>query len=64
MTNKEIQASQAEIRKKYGDTLVAAVDRLCRVCKERMGPTGCIRGLLPICADGSDCPYWSKDGEC
>jgi hypothetical protein len=57
MTSKEIQASQTEIRRKYGDKLVEVVDRLCRVCQFKMTPSGCTKGLLPLCIDGSDCPY-------
>ncbi len=63
MTSKEIQASQAEIRRKYGDKLVEAVDRLCRVCSLKMDPSGCNKGLLPLCEDGSDCPYWGENGK-
>lgn len=63
MTSKEIQASQFEIRRKYGDELVKAINQMCVVC--RFGITGrptdeiagCTIGLLPVCEDGSDCPY-------
>lgn len=69
MINKEIQRGQAEIKEKYGDKLAEATERLCRVCRFRIldsvtgGVTGCVKGLLPLCVDGSDCPYLIRDEE-
>ena len=69
MINKEIQRSQAEIKEKYGDKLAEAMERLCRVCRFRIlgsvtdEVAGCVKGLLPLCMGGEDCPYLIRNEE-
>ncbi len=45
---------QKIIRERYGDRIDEATKRLCHNCDE----IKC--DFLPICSDGSDCPYFKN----
>ena len=56
---------QGLIKKKYGAEIKEARKRLCNICAEATLTVSnkfysCGRVLLPICSDGSDCPYFDR----